>query len=181
MATHSSVLAWRIPGMAEPGGLLPVGSHRVGHDWSDLAAAAANSREGTQLHPPTENWIKDFLSMAPPIWTRPSIPLSLSIPSGSFHKPFYPSPSEGRQTENYHHRKLTNIITWTTALSNSVKLWSMPCRATKMDRSWCRVLAKCGPLEKGMANHFSIPALRTSWTVWKDKKIWHWNMNSPGW
>ena len=38
MATHSSVLAWRIPGMAEPGGLPSVGSHRVGHDWSDLAA-----------------------------------------------------------------------------------------------------------------------------------------------
>ena len=41
MATHSSVLAWRIPGMGEPGGLLSMGSHRVGHDWSDLAAAAA--------------------------------------------------------------------------------------------------------------------------------------------
>ena len=41
MATHSSVLAWRIPGTGEPGGLLSMGSHRVGHDWSDLAAAAA--------------------------------------------------------------------------------------------------------------------------------------------
>ena len=41
MATHSSVLAWRTPGTGEPGGLLSVGSHRVGHDWSDLAAAAA--------------------------------------------------------------------------------------------------------------------------------------------
>ena len=40
MATHSSVLAWRIPGMAEPGGLPSLGSHRVGHDGSDLAAAA---------------------------------------------------------------------------------------------------------------------------------------------
>ena len=40
MATHSSVLAWRIPGIGEPGGLLSMGSHRVGHDWSDLAAAA---------------------------------------------------------------------------------------------------------------------------------------------
>ena len=40
MATHSSVLAWRIPGMAEPGGLPSLGSHRVGHDWSNLAAAA---------------------------------------------------------------------------------------------------------------------------------------------
>ena len=40
MATHSSVLAWRIPGTGEPGGLPSMGSHRVGHDWSDLAAAA---------------------------------------------------------------------------------------------------------------------------------------------
>ena len=42
MATHSSVLAWRIPGTGEPGGLPSMGSHRVGHDWSDLAAAAVN-------------------------------------------------------------------------------------------------------------------------------------------
>ena len=41
MATHSSVLAWRIPGTGEPGGLLSMGLHRVGHNWSDLAAAAA--------------------------------------------------------------------------------------------------------------------------------------------
>ena len=44
MATHSSVLAWRIPGMGEPGGLLSMGSHRVRHDWSDLAAAAGSLR-----------------------------------------------------------------------------------------------------------------------------------------
>ena len=41
MATHSSVLAWRIPGMREPAGLPSMGSHRVGNDGSDLAAAAA--------------------------------------------------------------------------------------------------------------------------------------------
>ena len=40
MANHSSVLAWRIPGTGEPGGLPSMGSHRVGHDLSDLAAAA---------------------------------------------------------------------------------------------------------------------------------------------
>ena len=39
MATHSNVLAWRIPGMGEPSGLPSMGSHRVGHDWSDLEAA----------------------------------------------------------------------------------------------------------------------------------------------
>ena len=41
MATHSNILAWRIPGMEEPGGLQSMGLHRVGHDWCDLAAAAA--------------------------------------------------------------------------------------------------------------------------------------------
>ena len=41
MATHSSVLAWRIPGTGVPGGLPSMGSHRVRHDWCDLAAAAA--------------------------------------------------------------------------------------------------------------------------------------------
>ena len=42
MATHSRVLAWRIPGMGEPAGLPSMGSHRVRHDWSDLAAAVAS-------------------------------------------------------------------------------------------------------------------------------------------
>ena len=41
MARHSSTLAWRIPGTGDPGGLPSMGSHRVGHNWSDLAAAAA--------------------------------------------------------------------------------------------------------------------------------------------
>ena len=43
MTAHSSVLAWRIPGTGEPGGLPSIGSHRVGHDWSDLAATAAST------------------------------------------------------------------------------------------------------------------------------------------
>ena len=45
MALHSSVLAWRIPGTGEPVGLQPMGSHRVRHDRSDLAAAAAQCEE----------------------------------------------------------------------------------------------------------------------------------------
>ena len=55
MATYSSVLAWRIPGTAEPGGLLSMGSHRVGHDWSDLAAAA---------------WLKKVSSLAHSSWSQ---------------------------------------------------------------------------------------------------------------
>ena len=49
MATHSSVLAWRIPGTGEPGRLPSMGSHRVGHDWRDLAAAAAAKQRISQV------------------------------------------------------------------------------------------------------------------------------------
>ena len=45
MATHSSVIAWRIPGMGEPGRLPSMESHRVGHDWSDLAAARDDEKK----------------------------------------------------------------------------------------------------------------------------------------
>ena len=53
MATHSSVLAWRIPEMEEPGGLQSMGSHRVRHDRSDLAAAAAAENS---ILPQSINW-----------------------------------------------------------------------------------------------------------------------------
>ena len=54
MATHSSVLAWRIPGTGEPGGLPCMGSHRVGNDCSDLAAAAAAAAD--QNSPSLGSW-----------------------------------------------------------------------------------------------------------------------------
>ena len=51
MATHSSVLTWRIPGTGEPGGLPSMGSHRVGHDWSDLATKTVSELfEYTRQH-----------------------------------------------------------------------------------------------------------------------------------
>ena len=52
MATHSSVLAWRIPGTGEPGWLQSMGLHRVRHDWSNLAAAAATSLPTLTLDSP---------------------------------------------------------------------------------------------------------------------------------
>ena len=55
MATHSSVLAWRIPGTGEPAGLPSVGSHRVGHDWSDLAAAVSPDNSNA-IGPRTTVW-----------------------------------------------------------------------------------------------------------------------------
>ena len=63
MATHSSVLTWRIPGMGEPGGLPSKGLHRVGHDWSDLAAAAATAVYVCQSQSPCP-----FPSLTSPPW-----------------------------------------------------------------------------------------------------------------
>ena len=54
---------------------------------STLVWPEVNNREGRQLHPSTENLIKDLLIMALPIRTIPSFPLNPSLPSGSFHKP----------------------------------------------------------------------------------------------
>ena len=51
---------------------------------STIVRPQVNSREGTQLHLSTENWVKDLLTMDPLIRTRPSFPLSQSLPSGSF-------------------------------------------------------------------------------------------------
>ena len=76
----------------------------------------------------TENWIKDLLSTAPPI-RAVSPTVSLSHQEASISLLSYPK--EDRQNENHNHRKLIKLIIWTTVLSNSMKLWAMPCRATQ--------------------------------------------------
>ena len=55
---------------------------------STIVWAQVNNREGTQVHPSTENWINNLLSMNPPIRTRPIFPLIQSSPSGNVHNPF---------------------------------------------------------------------------------------------
>ena len=70
MATHSSVFAWRIPGLGEPGGLPSMGSHRVGHNCGDLAATAVRERETPG--------ISDLRGSLSPLWT-----LLLGDPPGS--------------------------------------------------------------------------------------------------
>ena len=86
---------------------------------STIVWPPVNNREGTQLHPSPENWIKNLLSMTPPIRRRPSFPLSQSHQEVSISLSSF---SIRGQAENHSPRKLTNVITWTTALSNSIKL-----------------------------------------------------------
>ena len=76
MATHSSVLAWRIPGMVEPGGLPSMGSHRVGHDCTDLAAAAA--AVGIKKIPRTLISMRSSARLVPHVCVAPKEALSWS-------------------------------------------------------------------------------------------------------
>ena len=84
------------------------------------------NREGTQSCPSTKNWIKVFLSMAPPIRIWPSFPHSQSLPSGSFHKPLILIPQRADQMKPTV-TKTNEIDHMTTALSKSIKLLTMPC------------------------------------------------------
>ena len=90
---------------------------------------------------------------------------------GSFSRPGF-SRSIAASTSSSNHTR-------TTAWSNSMKL-SHARGATQDGQGMVESLTECGPLEKGMANHFSILAWRTPWTVWKGKMIVYWKRNSPG-
>ena len=78
------------------------------------------------------------------------------------------------------HRKLIKLITWTTALSNSVKLWAMPHRATQDGRVMVESSDKRWSTEEGNGKPLQYSCLENPWTVWNGKKIWQWKMNSPG-
>ena len=140
-----------------------------------------NNMEGTQLHPSTENWIKDLLSMALPTRARPSFLHSLPLPSGSFHEPLILIHQRGERmkttiTENQQNWSLGSqpcLLQW----NNEPRHVGLPKTRQVMVESY----DKTWSTGEGNANHFSILALRIPWTVWKGKKIGHWKMNSPGW
>ena len=67
-------------------GISPLSHLTLQYSLVTIVWPQVNNREGTQLHPRTENWITELLSTAPPIRPRHSFPLSQSLPSGSFHK-----------------------------------------------------------------------------------------------
>ena len=114
----------------------------------------------------SQNWIKDLLSMARPSEqdsVSPSVSLShqeasISLLSLSIRgqTEWNPQSQKTNQTDHVDH----SLVSFNETMSHA-----------KTDRTWQRVLTKCGPLEKGMANRFRILALRTPWTVWKGKKM----------
>ena len=84
MATHSHVLAWRIPGTGEPGGLLSMGLHRVRHNWSDLAVTEHTVTHSREISP-------TFSSLSLTSW-NPSIPGKLGQ-LVTYSLPAFPTPS----------------------------------------------------------------------------------------
>ena len=123
MATHSGVLAWRIPGTTEPGGLPSVGSHRVGHGWSDLAAAAAVLDSAVGSGTPTD------LTWGCPHWR------SLTAPNPSLPPP----PPQERQAVAVTDCLVT--LTWGLSASHSRWFWesqlSLPCTLPVLFTGMC--------------------------------------------
>ena len=137
MATHSSVLAWRIPGPAELDRLPSKGSHRVGHDWSNLAAAAAKKirglpwEKGMATHSGTLAWKSPW--MEKPGWLQ----------------------SIGLQRVGHD---------WATSLFTSLSLVAHMVKHLPATReTWVWSLGQRS-LEKAMANHSSILVWKIPWT-----------------
>ena len=116
---------------------------------------------------------------------RPSLIASRPISPMSFPFPYLALPPSLLEPlhcrEPWDHRKLTNLITWTTALSNSMKLWAMLCRATQdgwimvqsSDRMWSN--------GKGNGKPLQCSCLENPINSMKSNKIGHWKMKSTGW
>ena len=138
MATHSCVLAWRIPGIREPGGLLFMGSHRVRYDWSDLAAAAAGtlsflslfSHKGPKVHSrrasmeavEREWWENCFpVLMSIELWSK--IDLNLNLDSFSYNLCYREWAS------------VSLLVKWhvSSVVSNSLWAWNFPGKNTGVD------------------------------------------------
>ena len=115
MATHSSVLAWRIPGMGELGGLPSMASHRVGHDWCDLAAAVARiswtSQEVLVIKNLPANTGDASLWVGTILWRRKWQPTRV----------FLPGKSHGQRSPVDYSPWVTRSQTWLKRLSSSSK------------------------------------------------------------
>ena len=155
MATHSSVLAWRIPGTGEPGGLLSTGSHRVGHDWSDLALTY--SQKNIFKINNKDTWIGNTFAHLHNIVKQNTF---LSITEK--HPVMCPLFKEAK------------LSTEASLLLQTIKY--LP--ATWETQVWSQ--SQEDPLQRGMAAHSSILAWRIPWTeepgglqFWGSQRVQH--------
>ena len=120
-------------------------------------------------------WTYPLVLIAPGMWSSVNREMWRKIWWKTLRKDF----ARADTLKPYSQKTSQSNHTRTTALSNSMKPRHVR-GEPKTGGSWWRGLTECGPLEKGMANHFSIFALRTPWTVWKGKMIGYWKRYSPG-
>ena len=142
-------------------------------DYSPQGCKESDTTEWLHFHfqtdiqpcPSTENWIKELLSMTPPIRTRPSFPYSQSLLSGSFHKPFILTLHRADRM------KMTiteNFSNWSCGPQPCLTQWNYePCHAGPPKIGYSEDMVHW----RRMANHFSMLASRTPWTVWKGLTI----------
>ena len=98
-----------------------------------------------------------------PVFPQPVPPIR-KLPQAS-----YPYPSEGRQNENHNHGKLTKLITWVIALSNSMELWAMSCSVTQDRRVMVESFDKTWSTGEGNGKPLQYSCLENPWTIWKGK------------
>ena len=146
MATHSSVLAWRIPGTGEPGGLPSIGSHRVGHDWRDLAAAAdwiMTTYRYQVLIPRACKYY--FISNCWPLLMWLKILIRGNYPG---------LPGWALNT-------IINVLIWERGrLDGHTLVAQLVKNLPAVQETWVQSLSQEDPLEKEMATHSSILAWR---------------------
>ena len=174
MATHSSVLAWRVPGMAEPGGLPSMGSHRVGHDWSDLAAAAAAVKGYGFSSSHVRIWEVDHKeSWAPKDWCFWTVVLEKTLESPLDCKEIQPVHPKWNQSWIVSHWK---DWCWSWS-SNTLATWCE--ELTHWKRSWCweRLKVEGEGDDRGWDGWMASPTRRT-W-VWVSSGRWWWT-GEPG-
>ena len=128
------------------------GRHYLHYHHHSLSSGQTTGREHSPAHP-QKIGLKIYWAWPLSSEQDPVFPLSQSLPSGSSHEPLILL-HQRADKENYIHIILTNLITWTTALSNSMKLCAMPCRATQdrrvmvesSDKTWSTGEGKGKPL-----------------------------------
>ena len=169
MATHSSVLAWRIPGTGESGGLPSMGSHRVGPDWSDLAAVAAvfhyiyipgfPGGSGVKNPPANSGDVGLIPGSGRCPGERNGNPLQDSCLRNPMGRGTWWAIVYGRKELDMTESLNINNYIWTLLVGKLVKNLPAMWETSVWSLGWK------DPLKKGTATHSSILAWRIPWTI----------------
>ena len=159
-------------------GFFEGGGHYFHYVHHSLASGQIIGREHSPTHQ-QKIWLKSC-----PAWPHPSeqdpVSLSVSLSHQEASISLLSFSIRGQTDWKPQSQKTNHLITWTTALSNSMKPWTMPCRAIQDDRFMGEISDKICSTGERNDKPLQHSCLENTMTVWKGKKIGHWKMNSPG-